>query len=756
MARALGRPLPFAEQTDTTTLRVQTARLVARVRWAAVALGIVQAFLTTDPRPVGGAAGMLAGAGVMLGYNLAVAWIDRLPSRAREAVVAAALAGDLGVVTLWTLLTANDVWSTSYAAFGLVAIEAAALYRRRGVLAFLVAFAAVEALIYSVRWSVFGFAPQPGSVLYRVGIVLLAAVFTGGIAEQSEERRVRLLQAGERYVDLHRDVQRQASRHEQLLQSISDVGEGILITEAGRLVHCNDAYRELTGYTDAELRALPSLIELAPEPSRAELARRLADRLAGEAVPLRYDSQLVTRDGRIVDVETAVRRLPHEGSSRLIAVVRDVTERRRAEAALEESEQRARSAARTDPLTGVPNRRAWDEALEAAMASASGSASGSGSTPLTVALLDLDGFKAFNDDWGHQRGDEELRAFAARWGFALRSCDLLARLGGDEFAVLLPGATADDARGVVERLRIEMTSQQTFSVGIATWNGVESADSLLSRADAALYDSKRRGGGRVVGVASGTTLADWTVRVRDLISRGAVRAAFQPIRRLADRSVIGYEALARPLGFGATDSVEELFAAAKRVGHTRDLDWLCRRAALGTREIPAGTLIFVNVSVHALLDPLHDVDQMELLLSWAGRNPEDVVLEISERDPINDLRRLERVLASYRAAGFRFAIDDIGEGHSTFEVLATAVPEYVKVAHSLTARALQAGPEAAVRALVQFCASSGTQLIAEGLESELHVRLMASLGVELGQGHALGAPRLHRGDFVPHVVEPVA
>ncbi|HET9050123.1 MAG TPA: bifunctional diguanylate cyclase/phosphodiesterase [Candidatus Dormibacteraeota bacterium] len=736
---------------DAATLRIHDALLVARVRWAAVAMGAVLAFLVQSPRPVGGALPMLAASAAMGAYNVAIVRVGHLPRRVRGPLVAASLGADLAVVAAWTLLTSNDEFSTTYAAFGLVAIEAATLYRWAGTAAFAAGFACAEVAHYWVRYAAFGFGPQVGSIAFRAGIVLLAAVLMGAIAAESERRRREVARAGERYARLHREADVQAELFQQLLQSVSDVGEGILVTEAGRFVDSNAAYRDLTGYTDEELRALPSLIDLAPEPRREELKHRLADRLAGEGTPISYESQLVTKEGAVRDVEAAVRRLTDGTGTRLIAIVRDVTEQRRALTALAESERRAIQASRTDPLTGVANRRAWDEELARAMAAAQRL-----DEPLTVALLDLDGFKGFNDDWGHQRGDDLLREFASRWREALRASDLLARIGGDEFAVLLQGITAGEARAVAERLRSEMSGQQAFSVGIATWDGEEAALELLSRADAALYESKRRNGGRVVGVASAGTFEDWAARVRQVIAGAGVQASYQPIRRLDDRSIVGYEALARPAGLGGLDSVEELFRAAKRLGHTRDLDWICRRAALGSPALPPGTLLFVNVSAHALLDPLHDVDQMELLLQWARRDPGDVVLEISERDPVMNVRRLESVLQAYRAAGFRFAIDDIGEGHSTLEVLVSAVPEFVKVARSLTVGALKLGAEAAVSALVQFCATSGTQLIAEGLESDLHVRLMRDLGVELGQGYALGVPELGDTTSAMRRIEPVA
>jgi EAL domain-containing protein (putative c-di-GMP-specific phosphodiesterase class I) len=131
---------------------------------------------------------------------------------------------------------------------------------------------------------------------------------------------------------------------------------------------------------------------------------------------------------------------------------------------------------------------------------------------------------------------------------------------------------------------------------------------------------------------------------------------------------------------------------------------------------------------------------MLLLLRWAGLSPAGVVLELTERDTINDLSRLRHVLAAYREHGFRIAVDDVGEGHSTLEVLATALPEYIKVARSLTMSTERPGSVAAVRAAVAFATSIATTVIAEGVETEGAARTMAALGVELGQGWHLALP----------------
>lgn len=144
--------------------------------------------------------------------------------------------------------------------------------------------------------------------------------------------------------------------------------------------------------------------------------------------------------------------------------------------------------ARTDELTGLPNRRAWQEELPREVARASRS----GHT-LCVAMLDLDHFKRYNDDRGHQTGDRLLKQVAGAWSDELRPSDLLARYGGEEFALALPSCPTDEALLVVERLRSAMPDGQTCSAGIAIWDCEESAAELLGRADDALYRAKRSG-----------------------------------------------------------------------------------------------------------------------------------------------------------------------------------------------------------------------------------------------------------------------
>lgn len=405
-----------------------------------------------------------------------------------------------------------------------------------------------------------------------------------------------------------------------------------------------------------------------------------------------------------------------------------------------------RARARTDFLTGAANRRAWDEEVGWALERARRE-----HHSVCVVLLDLDHFKAFNDEHGHREGDLFLQRAAVAWKRTLRGSDLLARYGGEEFAVLLPACSPDGALVIADRLRAATQSAQTCSAGVAAWDASESAVALVARADAALYEAKRQGRNRTVAAVDRGSGGDpspvifQTARWADPILRALagerLESVYQPVVRLRDRIVVGYEALARPLGSPPETSVEGLFTAAQRMGVLRDLDWLCRRAALGgAGAIPAGQPLFLNVSLTALLDPLNGVEQMLVLLAGSGRAPSQVVLEISEREHVNNLARLGVAVQSYRAHGFTLALDDVGQGHSELEVMAVLTPEYIKISGPFVDGIDESGASAAVQAVLSFARATGARVIAEGVESEDAARRLAGAGVEMGQGFWLGAP----------------
>ena len=159
-------------------------------------------------------------------------------------------------------------------------------------------------------------------------------------------------------------------------------------------------------------------------------------------------------------------------------------------------EERLDRLAYLDGLTGLPNRRSLDEQLPRELARAERD-----DRPLSVAILDLDRFKAYNDTHGHPAGDRLLKRVAAGLAGSMRASDFCARYGGEEFALVMPSCTTESAREAIDRMRTAMPADQTYSAGVATWDGLETIDGLLKRADAALYQAKDAGRARTVAAA---------------------------------------------------------------------------------------------------------------------------------------------------------------------------------------------------------------------------------------------------------------
>jgi diguanylate cyclase (GGDEF)-like protein len=422
-------------------------------------------------------------------------------------------------------------------------------------------------------------------------------------------------------------------------------------------------------------------------------------------------------------------------------------ERVRAEAAIHAAAMELAALASTDALTGLKNRREFDRAMRTIPR-----------LPFAVLSLDVDGLKAINDSEGHAAGDVLLRVVGHTLGLLVRGWDVMARVGGDEFAALLPEVGVFGAHLVAERMRVAMhslvlpTGPVRITVG---WSAAPAGADPLSvwqRADESLYHAKRAGGDKVAGRSyEGGEAGDIAERsysdvVTRILNGGALSTMFQPIVSLDDGAVMGYEALTRPEGFAAMDSVEAVFEAARTGGRIRDLDWVCRRQAVNdARLLPDGGTLFLNISAAALLDPVHSVDQLLLLLNSVGRRAETVVLEITEHERIRDYAVLAQVLSAYRSEGIRFALDDVGEGHSTLELLAASSSEYLKLGRSLTMTSTRVGSRAAMDATMAFARASGAVVIAEGVENEFVADLMKSAGIRLGQGFGLGKPTVAAG-----------
>jgi diguanylate cyclase (GGDEF)-like protein/PAS domain S-box-containing protein len=256
---------------------------------------------------------------------------------------------------------------------------------------------------------------------------------------------------------------------------------------AGYFTRLSPAWERTLGWTREELMARPFREFIHPDDLAATLPVATAlDRSPGEVSGL--ENRYRTKDG-------SWRWLQWSATSdhrRKYAVARDVTDRKRLEQERQDLLAQVEALAHTDSLTGLPNRRAWDEECRREIERARRHGH-----ELTLAMVDLDHFKRFNDAHGHGAGDEMLAEVAISWRQVLRTNDILARYGGEEFAVLLPGCDADEAVRLLDRLRAATPRGETCSVGVATFRPDDTVASLGARADRALYEAKRTGRDRL-------------------------------------------------------------------------------------------------------------------------------------------------------------------------------------------------------------------------------------------------------------------
>jgi diguanylate cyclase (GGDEF)-like protein/PAS domain S-box-containing protein len=274
-----------------------------------------------------------------------------------------------------------------------------------------------------------------------------------------------------------------------------DLSQDMLCTmdEHGRCIEVNGAWQRHLGFGPAEIRGKRLLDFTHPEDHAR--ATEEAMRVFAGGVSDGLETRVQAKDGEWHWLRTSSVFEPEEAL--VYARSTDVTARKVMAQEREELIAEVQSLARSDALTGLPNRRTLDDQLPREMARALRAES-----PLCLAIIDLDHFKAYNDAHGHLAGDAVLRDCATAWDSQLRGADTLLRFGGEEFLVVLPDCGPEDAVEIVERLRAATTDAQTCSAGLATWRPGESVDELVGRADAALYEAKESGRNRLVSAAA--------------------------------------------------------------------------------------------------------------------------------------------------------------------------------------------------------------------------------------------------------------
>jgi diguanylate cyclase (GGDEF)-like protein/PAS domain S-box-containing protein len=350
--------------------------------------------------------------------------------------------GQYGTIYVWTILVASFFFPRRLAAAHLAWL--------------LVSYGFVLLLVENTA----GYSPLTRWLFTAISLTVVMLLITGIVA-----RRARADERARHFFDLSRDMLCTSSRD-------------------GYFVELNEAWTRYLGYTLEELRSVPFVERIHPDDRERTEAEAAGLFEGGETIG--FENRYLAKDGTWHWLRWSSQLSPDE--SMIYARAADVTELKKIEAEREQLLGQVQEMARRDSLTGLPNRRALEEQLPQAMARARRCRS-----PLSVAILDIDHFKDYNDSHGHLAGDEVLRACARAWDSSLRGEDTIVRFGGEEFLVLLPDTEPEQAAAIIERLRMKTPMDQTCSAGLATWDYAESIDDLLRRADEALYLAKASG-----------------------------------------------------------------------------------------------------------------------------------------------------------------------------------------------------------------------------------------------------------------------
>ena len=417
-----------------------------------------------------------------------------------------------------------------------------------------------------------------------------------------------------------------------------------------------------------------------------------------------------------------------------------------------------------DGLTGLPNRALFMDRLERSLVRTSRR----GST-VAVFFVDLDGFKAINDGYGHAVGDAVLREVGQRLAAALRPEDTLARLGGDEFCALcLDLSSPDDVLSIVRRLEATLDPPFalvdhplfiTASIGVSVSDASrqDEPDVLLRLADTAMYRAKRDGKDRfeisVVNSSRCGLRVQEETALRLAVPRQELRLLYQPIVRSADLAPAGAEALLRwqhpERGLlGAT----EFIPLAERTGLivslgswalTEACRWAAEQDASRAAADPSGSSPGVSVNLSAAQLAHHDlVTVVQASLDESGLDPAHLTLEVTETTLMHDVDACLDTLHALADLGVRLSIDDFGTGYSSLAYLCRLPAQEIKIDRSFVAAL--AGPSTGeyevLAAVVELAHRLGKTVVGEGVETEAQLDALRRMGCDKVQGYLFGHP----------------
>jgi diguanylate cyclase (GGDEF)-like protein len=416
---------------------------------------------------------------------------------------------------------------------------------------------------------------------------------------------------------------------------------------------------------------------------------------------------------------------------------------------------RARHEALIDGLTGLGNHRAFQDELVRQLDFATRHAKS-----VALLLVDVDDLKRVNDTHGHDRGDRLLEAVGQVIAGVLRRSDRAFRVGGDEFAILLPQSDIETGVAVGRRILAAALNGSggghgvegfSLSIGVSSYPLPSVESHLLYRhADVALYWCKRHGrtaviafdAGRHGGASEDRSVAELSDAVGTVLALRALRPVYQPIFSMETGEVVGYEGLVRPTEEAPFAEAGSLFAAAEAADRTVELDLACLEVVAAGIDLPTqDTYVSVNLSPRTLESTDFHPGELKAIFRRHGIPPDRLVLELTERERVEDLDQLRKNVAACRRAGMRLAADDVGAGNAGLRLLSEVQFDIVKIDLSLVQGGSLHDPSHGVlRALRELATQWKASIVAEGVETAAQLAVIRELGISAGQGYLLGRP----------------
>ena len=418
-----------------------------------------------------------------------------------------------------------------------------------------------------------------------------------------------------------------------------------------------------------------------------------------------------------------------------------------------------------DPLTGLHNRRYFNDMLDYEIGR-----SERHQHEFSILMLDLDDFKDINDTYGHPCGDTVLVGVADAMRSAMRKGDLATRIGGAEFAIILTETNKEGGLVVAEKLRSELHSfvfsapdgksfHITTSIGLVTYpKDAQSLSDLMSGVDLGLYRAKKMGKNTVCSVDTAAEkiqetriIRDQAETLRNALHEGRILPYFQPIIDCRTGKTFAYETLARlAQPNGETISAGVFIETLEKYGLGRELDRIIINKALHAlkERIAEGdntTKLFINLSAQEI-QGRGVLGFAEHLCQEIGIPPNHLVFEILERDAIGDMTHMRKFLTELRKKGFSFALDDFGSGYNSFHYLRELRFDFVKLDGTFVRNILNSKIDyALVKNLSCLCQDLGILMVAEFIESKEIMEAIQSMGIDYAQGYHLGMPRAKMG-----------